>query len=94
MAEWEEGNFLGQDDAACLREAATRRLSLVTYDRRTVPPLLKTWTEEGRHHAGVIFVDDKTIAPSDIGGLVRALTRLAKEARNWDWIDRICFLRR
>ena len=94
MAEWEEGSFLGQDDAACLREAAARRLSLVTYDRRTGPPLLKTWTEEGRHHAGVIFVDDKTIAPSDIGGLVWALTRLAKEARNWDWIDRICFLRR
>src|ERR1039458_270019 len=69
MAEWEEGNFLGQEDAACLREVATRRLSLVTYDRRTVPPLLKTWTEEGRHHAGVIFVDDKTIAPSDIGGV-------------------------
>jgi hypothetical protein len=94
MAEWENGNFLGQDDGACLKEAAAQRLSLVTYDRRTIPPLLKTWAEEGRHHGGVIFVDDKTIAPSDIGGLVWALATLAKESRTWDWTDRVCFLRR
>jgi hypothetical protein len=94
MVEWEDGNFLGQDDAAFLREAAAQKLTLVTYDRRTIPPLLKTWAEEGRSHAGVIFVDEKSIAPSDIGGLVWALTTLIKEARSWTWTDRICFLRR
>jgi hypothetical protein len=94
MTEWQGGSFLGQDDAACLREAAAQKLTLVTYDRRTIPPLLKMWAEEGRVHGGVIFVDDKTIAPSDIGGLVQALARLAKEARHWDWSDRIGFLRR
>ena len=94
MTEWEDGNFLGQDDAACLREATSQKLTLVTYDRRTIPPLLKRWAEEGRKHAGVIFVDEKSIAPSDIGGLVWALTMLAKEARRWVWTDRICFLRR
>jgi hypothetical protein len=94
MAEWKEGNFLGQDDAACLKEAAVRQLSLVTYDRRTIPPLFKTWAEAGRRHAGVIFADDKTIAPSDIGGLVWALTRLARQSQTWDWTDRVCFLRR
>jgi hypothetical protein len=94
LMEWEGGNFLGQDDAACLHEAVAQRLTLVTYDRRTIPPLLKTWAEEGRHHAGVIFVDEKTISPADIGGLVRALTALAKEGAHWDWTDRVCFLRR
>jgi hypothetical protein len=94
MTEWQDGNFLGQDDAACLTEAAAQKLTLVTYDRRTIPPLLKTWAESGRAHAGVIFVDDKTIAPSDIGGLVVALARLAKDARRWNWTDRICFLTR
>ena len=93
MAEWEDGSYLGQTDAACLRAAAVQELTLVTYDRRTIPPLLKVWAEEGRHHAGVVFVDDKTISPVDIGALVRALARLAKEARSWDWADRICFLR-
>lgn len=93
-AEWEGGNFLGRDDFACLQEASRQELTLVTYDRRTIPPLLKTWAEEGRTHAGVVFVDEKTISPADIGGLVRALMRLSKETRRWDWNNRIYFLRR
>jgi hypothetical protein len=94
MAEWEDGNFLGQEDSACLLEAAAERLTLVTYDRRTIPPLLKTWAEEGRKHGGVIFVDEKIISPADIGGLVWALLNLFKETRRWDWTDRVYFLRR
>jgi hypothetical protein len=85
---------VGQDDATCLRHAATHRWTLVTYDRRTIPPLLKTWAEAGQHHGGVIFVDEKTISPSDIGGQVLALTALAREAAAWDWTNRVCFLRR
>ena len=94
MAEWENGNFLGQDDSPCLLEAAAQRLTLVTYDRRTIPPLLKTWAEEGRRHGGVIFVDEKTISPADIGTLVLALSKLFKETGKWDWADRVFFLRR
>lgn len=94
LAEWEDGSFLGQDDAAFLRAASSQKLTLVTYDRRTIPPLLKSWAEAGLHHGGVIFVDEKTILPGDIGGLVRALAALAKESQNWDWSNRICFLRR
>ena len=94
MVEWENGTFLGQDDRACLREAAIQGLTLVTYDRRTIPPLLKTWAEEDRTHSGVIFVDEETISPADIGGLVWALTRLARETENWHWTNRIYFLRR
>jgi hypothetical protein len=94
LVEWEDGRFLGQEDSACLREAAAQGFTLVTYDRRTIPPLLKTWAEEGRTHGGVIFVDEKTISPADIGGLVWALTRLARETGNWNWTNRIYFLRR
>jgi hypothetical protein len=94
LVEWEDGRFLGQEDSICLREAAAQRLTLVTYDRRTIPPLLKTWAEEERKHGGVIFVDEKTISPADIGGLVWALTRLVRETGNWDWNNRICFLQR
>jgi hypothetical protein len=93
MAEWNGGDFLGKDDSACLLEAAAQRLTLVTYDRRTIPPLLKIWAEEGRQHGGVIFVDEKTISPADIGRLVRALFRLLKETGKWDWIDRVSYLR-
>lgn len=93
MPEWESGSFLGQEDSACLQEAFAQGLTLVTYDRRTIPPLLKRWAEEARPHAGVIFVDEKTISPADIGGLVKALGVLAKQAASWDWTDRVVFLR-
>jgi hypothetical protein len=94
MVGWEGGYFLGQEDSVCLRQAAIQGLTLVTYDRRTIPPLLKAWAEEERPHGGVVFVDDKTISPADIGGLVRALIRLAKETGNWNWTNRVYFLRR
>jgi hypothetical protein len=94
LAEWEGGSFLGQDDAACLRQAADLNWTLVTYDRRTIPPLLKAWAEAGLTHGGVIFVDEKTIPPSDIGGLVRALGALAKQEGALDWTDRVRYLRR
>jgi hypothetical protein len=92
LVEWESGNFLGRDDAACLTEAARQGLTLVTYDRRTIPPLLKAWAEEGREHGGVIFVDEKTISPADIGGLVHALSRLHKSSGHLRWADQIYFL--
>jgi len=94
MVGWEEGRFLGQDDPACLESAAEQRLTLVTYDRRTIPPLLKSWAEEGREHGGVIFIDEKTISPADIGGQVRALSNLIRVAAKWNWTNRICFLQR
>jgi len=94
MAEWENGEFLGQQDSACLQQAAGQGLTFVTYDRRTISPLLKAWAEEERRHGGVIFVDEKTISPSDTGGLVRALNNLSRKTAEWDWTNRICFLRR
>jgi len=94
MAEWEGGEFMGEEDSACLQEATSQGLTLVTYDRRTIPPLLKAWAEQERKHSGVIFVDEKTISPADIGGLVRALTNLSKRTGKWDWADRVYFLRR
>ena len=52
-------------------------LTLVTYDRRTIPPLLKTWADESRTH-GRVFVDEKAISPADIGGLVLRLNETGK----------------
>jgi len=94
MPDWEKGEFLGQEDSVCLEEADAQGLTLVTYDRRTIPPLLKVWAEEGREHGSVIFVDDKTISPADTGSLVRALSELARTTARWEWSDRVCFLRR
>jgi hypothetical protein len=50
--------------------------------------------DEGRPHGGVIFVDEKTISPANLGALVRALSQIHREMRNVDWADRVVFLRR
>ena len=81
MRDWEDGRFLGTEDDALLAEAAARGFSLVTYDLRTIPTILKRWAEEGRSHAGVVLVDEKTIPPGDIGRLVLALLELAKHTQ-------------
>ena len=94
FSDWEGGALLGQSDSTCLQAASELGLTLVTYDRRTIPTLLKDWAEAGRDHGGVIFVDEKTISPSDIGGLVIALHQLAREQGSLRWTNRICFLRR
>jgi hypothetical protein len=93
MLEWEGGNYLGQEDSVCLQAAASQGLTLVTYDRRTIPPLLKNWAEVGRDHGGAIFVDEKSISPADIGGLVRTLHILFKQTGKRDWTNRIYYLR-
>ena len=94
LVEWEGGRFLGLADEAILEEADAQKLTLVTYDRKTIPPLLKMWAEAGHDHGGVIFVDEKTIPPSDFGGLIRALQRLFHDSAKSDWTNRVCFLRR
>jgi hypothetical protein len=94
LAEWEEGRYLAEPDWMLLHDTAKDRLTLVTYDRATLPPILKSWGEEGRNHGGVIFVDQKTIPSSDFGSLIRALLKLHEEALGWDWQDRIVILRR
>jgi len=94
LAEWEEGEFLGQQDSACLQQAAVQGWRFVTYDRRTIPPLPRAWAEEERKHGGVIFLDEKTISPSDTGSLVRALSNLLRKTAKWDWTNRVRFLRR
>ena len=94
LVEWQNGEFLGQDDANCLMEAFVQGLTFVTYDQRSIAPLLKRWAEEGRDHCGVIFVDHKTIRPSAIGALVQSLVQLFHETGNSDWENRVCYLRR
>lgn len=94
LAEWEDGKFLGASNALILGETAAQKFTLITYDRKTIPPLLKVWIETGRDHGGVVFVDEKTIAPSDIGGLIRALAEFAAAHSGYDMTNAVFFLRR
>jgi hypothetical protein len=89
LRDWQGGRFRNASDAQILVTAATEERVLVTYDLRSIPPLLKEWAESGRVHAGVILVDGRTIRPGDVGGPRRALAAAVAER----WRDRVVFLR-
>ena len=86
------GAYLGRSDEALLDAAARDGLVLVTYDQRTIPPLLKQWAEAGRSHGGVIFVDERTVTPSDVGGLIRGLAALHQSLGDREWRNRVAYL--
>ncbi|HXI18203.1 MAG TPA: DUF5615 family PIN-like protein, partial [Chloroflexota bacterium] len=60
LHEWQDGTALGWPDEMVLQAAQAQQLTLVTYDQRTILPLIKVWGEAGTSHGGVIFIDEKT----------------------------------
>jgi hypothetical protein len=94
LARWRGGALRAADDEAVLLEAAREERVLVSYDCRTVPERLRRWANEGRSHAGVVMVDERTIRPEDAGGLVRALLGLVQDHGDQDWRDRVVYLTR
>ena len=89
---WRAGTLAGASDALVLRAAAEVRLTLVTYDLKTIPPLLAEWSAAGVAHGGVVFVDQRTIRPADFGRLIRGLVRLWDLEHEREWVDRIVLL--
>lgn len=89
---WREATLTGTPDPLVLRAALEDGLTLVTYDLKTIPPLLAEWAATGIAHSGVIFVDERTIRPSDFGGQVRALVQHWQRENDLDWRDRVVFL--
>lgn len=89
---WQEGRCLGIADEVILMAATEAGLTLVSYDLKTIPPILYKWGEAGTEHGGIIFVDDKSIPPSNFGGLVRSLILLWDTEQEMDWKNRIFYL--
>jgi hypothetical protein len=94
LRDWHAGAYLETADELILQMAQTEGWTLVTYDLRTIPPLLKVWAEQSVSHGGVILVDERSIAQNDIGGLIRALTRLVASLGSAPWENRVVFLTR
>jgi hypothetical protein len=94
LQEYQGGALRGIADDVILSIIAAEQWTLVTYDLRTIPIVLNQWAAEGRSHGGVIFIDQRTIPPNDIGGLVRSLCQLSDTQGELDWIDRVIFLSR
>ena len=94
VLEWQGGRLSGVRDDVLLTQAHHHKLTLVTYDQATIIPLLRDWAEQGIAHSGVIFIDDRTIPQSNIGGIVRALVELWEAEKNSPWRDRVIYLTR
>jgi hypothetical protein len=94
LRDWQQGVYMHVDDDILLRAAYSAGWTLVTYDLRTIPLLLRTWGEQGIAHAGVIVVDDRSIDQTDIGGLIRALLAVVQRAGDDEWENRTECVRR
>lgn len=92
IRDWRGGGYRGASDEHLLTAAVQDERVLVTFDLRTIPTLLKEWAETDRHHAGVVLVDQRTVRPPDVGGLVRALATLATTQAVAEWADVVVFL--
>lgn len=90
---WHEGRFKAERDEAILTAAAQEGLTLVTYDQKTILPVLVRWGQAGIDHAGVIFVDDRFIASNNIGALTKSLATLRDACQADIWNNRVYFLR-
>jgi len=93
LRDWQYGHYLSASDEQILIEATVDKRVLVTYDLRTIPPLLKEWAETGQQHSGVILIDEKTLLPNDVGGLLRAIRILVRDHGDDEWQDQVVFLR-
>ena len=92
LYEWLGGAFVGVADPFILRAAAEDSLTLVTYDRKTIPAVLVEWGTAGVSHGGEVFVDNLTIPSNDFGRLVRALIYYWELEQDGGWSNRIGFL--
>jgi hypothetical protein len=91
--EWRNGELAAEEDDILLLAARQEGKTLVTYDQLTIPFMLREWAVEGRSHSGVLFVDNKTIATSNLGGLVRSLIYYWDLYHSEDHTDSVNFLR-
>ena len=92
--DWEAGHFVGAPDTELLRAAARQHLTLLTFDLKTIPHLLRSWVEQDIEHGGVIFIDEKSFAQNAIGAIARALCDLWRAEGKLDWTNRTVFLQK
>lgn len=94
LLEWRDGSLRGKDDHRVLAAAAEAGYALVTYDLRTIPPLLQVWAAKGLSHHGVIFIDERTCRPQDFAGIAEAIIRIWDDLGTFEWTNRVAFASR
>lgn len=93
LRSWRNGVLLEEEDTVILEAALQENLTLVTYDQRTILPTIVEWMNTGKVHNGVLFVDERSIAQEDIGGLVKALGALWEKDQDFSWENVVSYLK-
>jgi hypothetical protein len=94
IADWRGGTYRSETDADILAACFEENRTLVTYDQRTIPGLLREWASLERPHAGVIFDDRFSVPPNNPGAVAAALSNLAEDLSDEDMTNVIRYLRR
>jgi hypothetical protein len=90
---WQGGLFKAKADGEILADASVQGLTLFTYDQKTIMPILVQLGYAGIEHAGVVFIDDLSIATCDFGSIIRSLTALWDAFHNEVWTNVITYLK-
>jgi hypothetical protein len=93
IADWMGGKHRISRDPLLLEVLREQHLILVTFDRRTMAMHAGDLTRQGGGHAGAILFR-RSVSPMDYGKQSRLLVEFWKEARDWDWSDRLQYLPR
>jgi hypothetical protein len=92
IARWQDGCWLGLDDAALLMACAEAGLVLVAFDRATLPWHAGQVLRAGESHGGLILFRC-IVRSTNYGEQARLLTEFwINEGRAWDWMNRIVYL--
>jgi hypothetical protein len=92
IAKWQDGSWLGLDDAALLIACAEAGLVLVAFDRATLAWHAGQVIRSGESHGGLILFR-RTVRTTNYGQQARLLTEFwDHEGQPWDWFNRIVYL--
>jgi hypothetical protein len=91
LAEWVVGKHRISKDLVLLEVLRGEGMIVITFDRRTMAMNAGQLTRGGGGHAGVILFR-RSVSQMDYGKQSRFVVEFWKEAREWDWSDRIEYL--
>ena len=93
LAEWREGSYLSVKDPALLATLREAGIILVGFDRASMAMHAGNLTREGLGHAGVILFR-RSVPALAYGRQAKLLVEFWRQAKHWDWADRIEYLPR
>jgi hypothetical protein len=93
VADWLQGEYRMSEDPVLLSTLRHHKMVIVSFDRRSMAMHATDLTRAGTGHAGVILFR-RSVTTEDYGKQSRLIVEFWREAKDWDWNDRIEYLPR